>query len=174
MSRRSGYQQLRVTAERVLEFMRLLWAIDHELQMASKRMRQTLGVTGPQRLAIRVIDRLPDGSAQAVAGALHLHKSTVTGILQRLEKQGLVKRQMDPNDGRRVRLRLTGKGQRISAERSQTIEAAVQLALSRVTHEKLDAAREVLSGVAEALEESRKQFENRNGVVPRHFRRSRA
>jgi DNA-binding MarR family transcriptional regulator len=158
MRHRSSNQHRRVTAERVIEFLRLLWAIDHELQRVSKRMTHTLGVTGPQRLAIPVIDHLPDGSAQAVAGALHLHKSTVTGILQRLEEQGFVKRGMDPNDGRRVRLRLTAKGQRISAERIMTIEGAVQRALSRVTHDKLDAAREVLSRVAEALEESRKQF----------------
>jgi hypothetical protein len=32
-----------------LEFMRLLWAIDHGLQRRSKQLASTLGVTGPQR-----------------------------------------------------------------------------------------------------------------------------
>ena len=40
---------------RVLEFMRVLWAVDHALQSTSKWMEVRLGVTGPQRLVIRMI-----------------------------------------------------------------------------------------------------------------------
>ena len=79
-----------VSEDSVLEFLRLFWAIDHQLQRASKRMMRDLGVTGPQRLAIRMLARMPGASPQAVAAALHLHKSTVTGILQRLERQGVL------------------------------------------------------------------------------------
>jgi MarR family transcriptional regulator, organic hydroperoxide resistance regulator len=39
----------------VLQFMQLLWAVDHGLQRASKGMLRRLGVTGPQRLALRLI-----------------------------------------------------------------------------------------------------------------------
>ena len=38
----------------VLDFMRLLWAVDHALQSASKRMEATFGMTGPQRLVVAV------------------------------------------------------------------------------------------------------------------------
>ena len=41
-----------------LDFMQRLWALDHSLQAASKRMETTMGVTGPQRLVIRVLDRI--------------------------------------------------------------------------------------------------------------------
>ena len=85
-----------VSEDSVLEFLRLFWAIDHQLQRASKRMMRDLGVTGPQRLAIRMLARMPGASPQAVAAALHLHKSTVTGILQRLERQGVLSRIVDP------------------------------------------------------------------------------
>ena len=37
----------------VLDFMRLLWAVDHALQSTSKRMESTFGLTGPQRLVVR-------------------------------------------------------------------------------------------------------------------------
>ena len=40
---------------RVLEFMRVLWAVDHALQSTSKWMEVRLGVTGPQRLVIRIV-----------------------------------------------------------------------------------------------------------------------
>lgn len=67
--------------------MRLLWSIEHGLQRASKRMEAALGVTGPQRLVLRVLDQSPEMTAQGLAQLLHLHPSTVTGILQRLEKK---------------------------------------------------------------------------------------
>ena len=37
-----------------LDFMRLLWAVDHGLQQRSKRMAAEIGLTGPQRLVIRI------------------------------------------------------------------------------------------------------------------------
>src|ERR1700733_2332457 len=39
----------------VLDFMRLLWSIEHGLQSASKHMEGTLGITGPQRLVLRIV-----------------------------------------------------------------------------------------------------------------------
>src|SRR5713101_3874382 len=45
----------------VLQFMKQLWALDHGLQSASKRMKATYGITGPQRLESRgVLHRRPD------------------------------------------------------------------------------------------------------------------
>jgi hypothetical protein len=37
-----------------LAFMRLLWAIDHGLRSVSKRMHSSIGLTGPQRLVLRI------------------------------------------------------------------------------------------------------------------------
>ena len=42
---------LPITLDATLDFMRLLWAIEHGLQRSSKRMEATLGVTGPQRVS---------------------------------------------------------------------------------------------------------------------------
>ena len=41
----------------VLEFIRRMWAVDHELQRVSKRMVSRIGLTAPQRLAVRFIGR---------------------------------------------------------------------------------------------------------------------
>src|ERR1700733_7143915 len=71
----------------VLDFMRLLWGIEHRLQSASKRMEASLGITGPQRLVLRVVSRFPGLSAGELARVVRLHPSTVTGILQRLVRK---------------------------------------------------------------------------------------
>ena len=54
----------------VLDFMRLLWAVDHSLQSASKRMESTFGITGPQRLVVRIVGRFPGIAAGREAGCL--------------------------------------------------------------------------------------------------------
>ena len=38
-----------------LAFMQLLWAVAHGLESSSKRMHAELGVTGPQRLVLRIV-----------------------------------------------------------------------------------------------------------------------
>src|SRR5437868_11137079 len=90
-----------------LELMRLLWAVDHGLQKTSKRMKATLGITGPQRLAIRLIGRFPDLAMGKLAELMLVHPSTVTGIVKRLERGRLVVRIVDAADRRRAFLRLT-------------------------------------------------------------------
>jgi hypothetical protein len=44
------------TLDPVLDFMRLLWSIEHGLQRMSKRMEaELLGITGPHRLVLRLV-----------------------------------------------------------------------------------------------------------------------
>lgn len=135
----------------VLEFMRVLWALDHGLQRRSKRMAATLGITGPQRLAIRVIGRWPRVSAGKLAEILHLHPSTLTGVLDRLVAAGLVERSRDPDDLRRMLLTLTPKGRRADAATEGTVEAAVRRVLARLPPARVEAARELLRALAGAL-----------------------
>ncbi len=136
---------------RVLEFMRLIWALDHGLQSLSKRMHASLGLTGPQRVALRVLGRRPGISAGALAEILRLHPSTLTGILHRLERRDLVRRRLDPKDRRRTRLELTPHGRRLDAPSAGTVEAAVARALSGIPASRLRPAAELLAAVAAAL-----------------------
>src|SRR5213075_940670 len=101
----------------VLDFMRLLWAVDHSLQSASKRMEATYGITGPQRLVVRIVGRFPGIAAGRVAEILHVHPSTLTGILKRLEQRGILQRRTDPRDARRALFSLTPKGKKLDTLR---------------------------------------------------------
>lgn len=137
-----------------LDFMGLLWAVDHGLQRRSKRMEVELGVTGMQRIVIRLIGRYPDVAAGRLAELLHVHPSTLTGVLRRLVDRGFIHRERDPKDGRRSRLALLAPGETIDATQAGTVEAAVRRALARVPSESIDAARAVLAAVAEELARS--------------------
>ena len=136
----------------VLEFMRLMWAIDHALQKKSKRMKVQLGVTGPQRLVIRVVARFPGIPAGQLAELLHVHPSTLTGIVKRLERQGLLTRRVDARDRRRVLLGLTREGRQLDIDCEGTVEAAVRAALSAFPEPKVRNAAEVLERIGLSLD----------------------
>jgi DNA-binding MarR family transcriptional regulator len=131
--------------------MRALWAVDHQLQSASKRLEVSAGVTEPQRMVIRLVGRFPGISAGQVSELLHLHPSTLTGILKRLERSGLVMRRPDPADGRRALLVLSARGRAIDAVRGGTVEAGVRRALARLSPRAVTVAREVLEALSDEL-----------------------
>src|SRR3982751_6069754 len=108
----------------VLDFMRLLWAVDHALQLASKRMEANFGMTGPQRLVVRIVGRFPGIAAGHVAEILHVHPSTLTGILKRLEARAIVPRKPDPRDARRALFALTPRGRKVDQLKTGTVELA--------------------------------------------------
>ena len=135
----------------ILDFMRLLWSVEHGLQSTSKRMEGSLGVTGPQRLVLRIVNQRPGLSPGAVARIVHLHPSTITGILQRLVKKGLLRRERDSNDHRRIRLHSQAAAREVVAASTHTVESAVTHALTRLPVYRVRHAREVLSAIASAL-----------------------
>jgi DNA-binding MarR family transcriptional regulator len=135
-----------------LEFLRLLWAINHGLNKTSRRMHTEFGVTGQQRLVIRIVGAFPEMSAGDIARILHIHPSTLTGILQRLVDRGLVRRAADPSDARRARLTLTAKGRRLTAPGVGTVEIAVKRVLARFGDREVRGTRELLTALAGGLE----------------------
>ena len=135
-----------------IDFLRLIWAVDHALQRRSKAMAATLGITGPQRLVIRIIGRFPSIHAKQLADILHLHPSSLTAVLKRLERRDLVRRWPDERDRRRWLLGLTRQGQALNRETPGTIEAAVQRVLKTTTRDNVDATRAVLSKLARELD----------------------
>ncbi|AKT40452.1 MarR family winged helix-turn-helix transcriptional regulator [Chondromyces crocatus] len=135
----------------VLDFMRLLWAVDHGLQSMSKRMEAKIGVTGPQRLVIRIVGRYPGISAGELAEILELHPSTLTGVLRRLQERGIVERRADPKDGRRALFELTPRGKELDAMRVGTVESIVRSTIKTLPRRKIESAQEVLTTLAESL-----------------------
>jgi DNA-binding MarR family transcriptional regulator len=135
----------------VLAFMRLLWALAHGLESASKRMGAELGVTGPQRLVLRLVGHYSRLSPGELAELLHVHPSSLTGVLGRLERSQLLERRRDPSDGRRAILSLTAKGRALNARRAGTVEESVRRALASQSRAKIAITGEVLTAIAREL-----------------------
>jgi DNA-binding MarR family transcriptional regulator len=69
-----------------------------------------LGVTYPQYLALLVLWERDGITVSDIGERLFLDSGTLTPLLKRLEAQGLVDRTRDPDDERRVVIRLTPAG----------------------------------------------------------------
>ena len=134
-----------------LAFMQVLWAVAHGLESASKRMHAELGITGPQRLVLRIMGHHERISAGALAEILRIHPSSLTGMLQRLEQAELIRRESDPFDRRRALLELTRKGMRLNDQREGTIEAVIDDALGQLSKDRVATAKAVLGAIAAAL-----------------------
>src|SRR5512138_3249138 len=100
--------------------MRVIWELDHALQKTSKHMERMLGVTAPQRLVLRILGRFPGMQAGQLAAVLHLHPSTITGVLTRLQRRGHITRRADPRDRRRATFGLTAKGRELDTQAEGT------------------------------------------------------
>jgi DNA-binding MarR family transcriptional regulator len=138
----------------VLDFMRLMWAINHGLDRASRAMQAKFGVTGPQRLVLRIVGTFPGLSAGDLARTLHVHPSTLTGILQRLEARGLLRRLTDPDDARRVQLEITAKGKRLNVPSVGAVESAIKRLMATWSDSELNVTRRTLTAIAEELDGS--------------------
>jgi DNA-binding MarR family transcriptional regulator len=131
--------------------MQTLWALDHALEARSKWMLRNLGVTGPQRLLLRIIGESPGCSQGVAAARLRLDPGTVSRLVSGLERQGLIQRGLDPADGRKHRLTLTRRGEALNAQVRGTVEAAVVEALQAASPQEVRQARKFIRQLTERL-----------------------
>ena len=80
-----------------------------------------------------------------------MHPGTVTGIVRRLEEDGLVAQTRDKDDTRRRHLALTAKGRRIDRSRKGTVEAAVRRAAGELTPREFEIASRAMDLLARNL-----------------------
>ncbi|NUT34437.1 MAG: MarR family transcriptional regulator [Hamadaea sp.] len=73
------------------------------------------GLTPQQGQLLCVLMAQPYGMSE-LGGILGLAKSSLTGLVDRSERNGLVRREPDPHDARAVRVALTDKGAQLAEE----------------------------------------------------------
>jgi DNA-binding MarR family transcriptional regulator len=80
------------------------------ISLQSKQLVQLSGITTPQLLVMRAINRNGPISIGVLSKEVSLSQATVTAIIDRLEKKGLVKRERSKKDKRRVNVEMTPQG----------------------------------------------------------------
>jgi DNA-binding MarR family transcriptional regulator len=85
---------------------RIIRAID----LHSRHLVDRFSVTGPQLITLQELARLGRVPVGALAQNVHVSHPTMTGILDRLERRGLVRRTRDTQDRRRITAAVTAEG----------------------------------------------------------------
>lgn len=106
------YDELLVSLRKVIR------AID----LHSKQLNKTSGLTGPQLLIMTEVAQTDGITASRIAQNVNLSPATVTNILDRLENRKLVVRVRSQLDKRRVSLYLTQSGQSILLAAPQPLQ----------------------------------------------------
>ena len=135
-----------------MQFIRLLWQLDHALNKRSRRMLRLLGVTASQRFLLKVVGMRPGCSPGQLARFLHVTPATVTRVVQRLEEDGFLRREADPRDSRRVRLYLLPKGARLDVRAEAASERPVATLLEATPPARIAETRQLLGALVKALE----------------------
>lgn len=89
-----------------------------ESRRITKQAARELGLTGPQLTVIKLLETFGDLSLSSLSERIRAQNSTVTGIIDRMEREGLVTRERSTTDRRVVYIRLSPKG----AELARTIQ----------------------------------------------------
>jgi DNA-binding MarR family transcriptional regulator len=85
------------------------------VELRSRQLLYQTGVTGPQLAALQLAAQMDSASASAISRHLHLSRSTVTGVLDRLETRGLIKRNRNELDRRGNVIEVTPRGRDLLA-----------------------------------------------------------
>ena len=86
------------------------------IDLNSRKLVKRVGLTGPQLVILQEIASCMEMTPGEIARAVSLSQSTVTGILDRLEKRQLISRRRSDGDKRRIMVRITDSGNRILEE----------------------------------------------------------
>lgn len=97
----------------ISEIMQSLRRIFKAIQNYSHEVSSRFGITGPQLWALKNISQSGSLSLRDLSSRMYLHPSTITGVVDRLEKKGYVARIRDKVDRRVICVQLTAGGKRL-------------------------------------------------------------
>jgi DNA-binding MarR family transcriptional regulator len=114
------------------EIVSALRRIVRAIDLQSRRMVEQCGLTGPQIVVLREASRMPGSSVGALARAASLGQPTVSGILDRLEAQGFVRRERSTQDRRSSVVVVTDAGARALEQAPSLLQDRFRSELARL------------------------------------------
>ncbi len=99
----------------------------------SKKAERETGLTSPQLWAIKVIFEVGSLRVCDLARRMYLHPATTVGILDRLEKKGLVSRVRSREDRRVVNVELTPEGREMVEKSPEVAQGLLVTGLEKLS-----------------------------------------
>ena len=111
-------QTQNLETEVLVALRRIVQAIDQH----SSRLGKDFGLTTPQLLVLQTVANTKERPIRAISAEVNLSQATVTSIVDRLERRGLLERQRSGIDRRQVFLVITEAGEDLLAKAPKPLQ----------------------------------------------------
>jgi DNA-binding MarR family transcriptional regulator len=126
------------TINNKVEVARLFFEVNKILKRSTRKSFEDIGITLPQMLVIGTLTKFGEMKITELSKKLNLSNSTISGIIDRLEKQELVVRTRSEKDRRIVYVKVTPKFGELHKGFHQKIEESFSDLLSTGTPDEIE------------------------------------
>jgi len=121
----------------ISEILVSLRRIIKSLQDYSQKVSSHFGITGPQLWVLKTIYENGSLSLGELSKRMYLNPSTISGVVDRLEKRRYVLRDRSEKDRRVVKVQLTPKGNRLAKRAPKPIQGKMIYGLRKLKEDEL-------------------------------------
>ena len=125
--------------------------ITRAIDLHSRKLANTFGLTGPQLVCLRALSRTEQITPGALARQVALSQGTVTGIVDRLLARQLVTRSRNPRDRRQVTVAITAAGRALVQQAPSPLQERFVSRLARLATEQQSQIRDTLENVVSMM-----------------------
>jgi DNA-binding MarR family transcriptional regulator len=148
-------QDIKAEVDQILEAIIYLYT---ESRRITKDIARRANLTGPQLTVVKILEGIGDLSLSELSERIRAQNSTVTGIIDRMVREGLVVRARSSEDKRVVKIKLTPKGAKlaraIKVEPMEVFRTALDSLSSQETRALLDILTKISKRVRHAVAET--------------------
>ncbi len=122
------------------------------LELFSGEVKRDFGLTAPQLWALKTLEQNGPLTVGELATHLLVHQSTVSLLIKRLERRGLVRRERQQEDRRFVRIELTDRAVAICRHAPAPAQGRLLHSLGRMSPTRLARIRQSVHDLTLAME----------------------
>lgn len=144
-------------ADKVMELIPVIMReyVKHQVDEFDK-----LKITMPQFFVLELVNRQGEAKMSDLAKFVNVTTAAMTGIVERLFKNGYVLRVAEPEDRRIIKIRLTPKGAKVVRDMTQKRKDITINMFGAITQEEREEYLKILTRVHEHLKDGKGDAEN--------------
>jgi DNA-binding MarR family transcriptional regulator len=136
----------------ISEITQSLRRIIKTIQDYSHEVSSKYGITGPQLWALKTIYQNGSLSLGELSQKMYLHPSTISGVIDRLEKKGYALRGRNQKDRRVVKVVLTTKGEKLAKKSPNPVQGKMIYGLRKLRKKEIDSIYHSVQTLVEIME----------------------
>jgi MarR family transcriptional regulator, organic hydroperoxide resistance regulator len=150
--KKSGIPKKIIPDIAISEIMQSLRRIFKAIHDYSSAVSDKFGITGPQLWALNTISKNEGLPLGKLSKKMYLRPSTITGLVDRLEKRGYAVRDRDQKDRRVVKILLTSKGKTLIKRAPNPIQGKMIYGLRSLNRGELRSIYDSMQKLVEIME----------------------